>query len=71
MPDMSFGPIFIHAASFSYELVMEAMAVIMVIVVVAVVVVEKTYQGDKMHCISCPFLSPFGPAVFICRLNPA
>ena len=41
MPDASFGPIFIHTASFCYELVVEVMAVVMVIVVVAVVVVEK------------------------------
>ena len=47
-PDASFGPIFIHAASFCYELVVEVMAVVMVIVVVVVVVVEKTYQGHKM-----------------------
>ena len=43
MPDTSFGPIFVHTASFCYELVVEVMAVVMAIVVVAVVVVvEKT-----------------------------
>ena len=47
MPDTLFGPIFIHAASFCYELVVEVMAVVMVIVVVAVVVVEKMYQGHE------------------------
>ena len=50
MPDTSFGPIFIHAASFCYELVVEVMAVVMVIVVVAVVVVEK---------VSLPISVPF------------
>ena len=46
---------------------------VMVIVVVAIVVVEKVYQGHETRNVSCPypFPSPFGPAVFICRLNPA
>ena len=61
MPDTLFGPIFIHAASFCYELVVEVMAVVMVIVVVAVVVVEKSVPGtrDVKHLVSLPISIPF------------
>ena len=55
-PDASFGPVFVHAASFCYELVVvEVMAMVMVVVVVVVVVVA-IFVVEKMSLpISVPF----------------